>query len=88
MGIHLNVISANGTVLTYGRVVSIEVDYSTREAKATIGGFTHISNKQGETPTPVMSTSYIMPDPPPWGLVAHAYEQLAATYTDIDFTEV
>lgn len=88
MGIALAVVSKTGIPLSYGRVIGIEVDFQTKEAKVVLGGYTHQSRRNSETPVPVLSTSYIMPEPPPENLVGHAYEQLAMTYTNMDFTEV
>ena len=88
MGININITSYNGTVFSYGRVIGFEIDSNTKIAKVTLGGITHISNKYLEHFTPVLSTSFEMPEEVPNNLVEYGYNKLAETYTDIDFTEI
>lgn len=88
MGIAINTTSYNGTVFTYGKVMGFEIDSNTNIGKVTLGGITHIKNKQFESPTPVLSTSFELPPEIPEDFTAFGYEQLANTYTDIDFTEI
>jgi hypothetical protein len=89
MGIEINVTSDNGTRLTYGRVVELEMDYQTRQTKAYIGGYQNKESRlRGERPVRALYAEYVMPDPAPENIVAHAYEQLSVSHPDLDMTDV
>jgi len=89
MAIAIDTTGFNGTPLKYARITGIEMGFLSRETKVQLSGYESKQRRlEGGSPFEVLTGTYQMPDPIPENIVAHAYEQLAAQFPDVDFTEV